>query len=42
VPATLRPDLTGNAVLAITLEPAAGIPHAAPTGPIIAKGPIHL
>jgi anti-sigma-K factor RskA len=42
VPARLRADLTSNAVLAITLEPPAGIPHAAPTGPIIAKGAIHL
>jgi anti-sigma-K factor RskA len=42
VPAALRADLTGQTVLAITLEPPAGIPHAAPTGPIIAKGAIHL
>jgi len=42
VPATWRADLTSNAVLAISLEPAAGIPHAAPTGPIVAKGAIHL
>jgi anti-sigma-K factor RskA len=42
VPAALRADLTPQAVLAITLEPAAGIPHAAPTGPIIAKGVVHL
>jgi anti-sigma-K factor RskA len=42
VPATWRADLTGRALLAITLEPAAGIPHAAPTGPIIAKGAIQL
>jgi anti-sigma-K factor RskA len=42
VPATLRADLTAKAVLAVTLEPAAGIPHAAPTGPIIAKGAIQL
>jgi anti-sigma-K factor RskA len=42
IPATWRADLTGRALLAITLEPAAGIPHAAPTGPIIAKGAIHL
>ena len=42
VPAILRADLTGEAVLAVTLEPAAGIPHAAPTGPIVAKGAIHL
>jgi anti-sigma-K factor RskA len=42
VSAILRADLTGEAVLAVTLEPAAGIPHAAPTGPIVAKGAIHL
>ena len=42
VPATWRADLTGQAVLAISLEPAAGIPHAAPTGPIVAKGAINL
>jgi anti-sigma-K factor RskA len=42
VPATWRADLTSNAVLAISLEPAAGIPHAAPTGPIVAKGAIRL
>lgn len=42
VPRALRADLTGNAVLAITLEPPSGIPHAKPTGPIIAKGAIHL
>jgi anti-sigma-K factor RskA len=42
VPATSRADLTSNSVLAITLEPAAGIPHVAPTGPIVAKGAIHL
>ena len=42
VPAALRADLTSQAVLAITLEPAAGIPHAAPTGPIVAKGVVHL
>jgi anti-sigma-K factor RskA len=42
VPAALRDDLTGRAVLAITLEPPAGIPHAAPSGPVIAKGAIQL
>jgi anti-sigma-K factor RskA len=42
VPAIWRADLTSQAVLAITLEPAAGIPHAAPSGPIIAKGAIRL
>lgn len=42
VPPALRADLTDRSVLAITLEPPAGIPHAAPTGPVIAKGPIRL
>ena len=42
VPAAWRGELTGNAVLAVTLEPPSGMPHAAPTGPIIAKGAIHL
>jgi anti-sigma-K factor RskA len=38
----LRMYLTPDAVLAVTLEPPAGIPHAAPSGPIIAKGMIRL
>jgi anti-sigma-K factor RskA len=42
IPAALRADLTPNAVLAITLESPVGIPHAAPTGPIVAKGVVHL
>jgi anti-sigma-K factor RskA len=42
VPAAWRSELTGQAVLAITLEPTAGIPHPAPSGPIIAKGAIRL
>jgi anti-sigma-K factor RskA len=40
VPADARAALTAGSVLAITLEPAAGVPHAAPSGPIIAKGAI--
>ena len=32
--------LQTGATLAVTLEPAVGIPHAAPTGPIVAKGTI--
>lgn len=40
VPADARLALVPGSVLAITLEPAAGIPHAAPSGPIIAKGAI--
>lgn len=38
-PALLRQFAVG-ATLAITLEPAAGIPHAAPSGAIVAKGGI--
>lgn len=40
VPADERSALVAGSVLAITLEPAAGLPHAAPSGPIIAKGAI--
>ena len=42
VPVSWRGDLSSRSVLAITLEPVAGIPHVAPTGPIVAKGAIHL
>jgi anti-sigma-K factor RskA len=38
VPADARAALAAGSVLAITLEPPQGVPHAAPTGPIIAKG----
>jgi anti-sigma-K factor RskA len=40
VPDALQAELAAGAVLAVTLEPKAGIPHAAPTGPIVAKGEI--
>jgi anti-sigma-K factor RskA len=40
VPQDVRAALVPGSVLAITLEPAAGIPHPAPTGAIIAKGTI--
>ncbi len=40
VPASLRADLVDGSVLAITLEPSSGAPHAAPSGPVIAKGDI--
>ena len=40
VPADERSALVAGSVLAITLEPASGMPHAAPSGPIIAKGAI--
>ncbi len=40
VPAAYRPALAIGATLAVTLEPEQGIPHAAPSGPIVAKGGI--
>jgi anti-sigma-K factor RskA len=40
VPDALRRALAKGSTLAITLEPEAGIPHAAPTGPVVAKGGI--
>jgi anti-sigma-K factor RskA len=40
VPDDVRAALVSGSVLAVTLEPAAGVPHAAPSGPIIAKGAI--
>ena len=40
VPAAVRGALAVGATLAVTLEPEAGMPHAAPTGPIVAKGGI--
>jgi anti-sigma-K factor RskA len=40
VPADIRAALVAGSVLAVTLEPPAGLPHAAPSGPIIAKGAI--
>ena len=40
IPAADRGELVAGAILAITLEPAAGMPHAAPSGPIVAKGMI--
>lgn len=40
VPATIRDALAVGSMLAITMEPQAGMPHAAPSGPIIAKGEI--
>jgi anti-sigma-K factor RskA len=42
VPADLRAALASGSVLAITLEPPAGVPHIAPTGPIIAKGSVRI
>ncbi len=40
IPATLRDAVSTGAVFAVTLEPEQGLPHAAPTGPIVAKGEI--
>jgi anti-sigma-K factor RskA len=40
VPAAASANLVSGSVLAITLEPAEGVPHAAPSGPIVAKGPL--
>lgn len=40
IPATLRDAVAAGAVFAITLEPEQGLPHAAPSGPIVAKGEI--
>jgi anti-sigma-K factor RskA len=40
VPEDVRAALVAGSVLAVTLESAAGVPHSAPTGPIIAKGAI--
>jgi anti-sigma-K factor RskA len=40
VPEDVRAALVAGSVLAVTLEPASGVPHAAPSGPIIAKGAI--
>ena len=40
IPAAIQAEFAAGATLAITLEPQAGIPHAAPTGPIVAKGVI--
>ncbi len=38
LPAILRGDTAGQATLAISMEQAAGTPHAAPAGPIVATG----
>ena len=40
IPATLRDAVAAGAVFAVTLEPEQGLPHAAPSGPIVAKGQI--
>jgi len=40
MPASVRQALAIGGTLAITLEPQQGMPHVAPTGPIVAKGGI--
>jgi len=40
MPASVRQALAIGGTLAVTLEPEQGIPHAAPSGPIVAKGGI--
>jgi len=40
VPIGLQKELVAGATLAVTLEPQLGMPHAAPSGPIVAKGGI--
>jgi len=40
MPASVRQALAVGGTLAITLEPEQGMPHAAPSGPIVAKGGI--
>ena len=40
VPASLRTALVAGSTLAVTLEAKEGLPHAAPAGPIVAKGAI--
>jgi anti-sigma-K factor RskA len=43
VPGSARAALAApGSLLAITLEPPSGIPHAVPSGPVIASGPIHM
>lgn len=38
IPAALRAGLSGEALLAVSLEPMGGSPTGAPTGPVVAKG----
>ncbi|QNP41754.1 anti-sigma factor [Lysobacter solisilvae (ex Woo and Kim 2022)] len=40
IPAAARAAVAVGATFAVTLEPEAGIPHAAPTGPVVAQGGI--
>lgn len=38
IPDAIRAEIAAGAILAVTVEPAAGIPHSGPTGPVVAKG----
>jgi anti-sigma-K factor RskA len=40
IPAAARTAVAVGATFAVTLEPAEGLPHAAPSGPVVAKGEI--
>ena len=40
IPTMLRDAVAAGAIFAVTLEPEQGLPHAAPSGPIVAKGEI--
>jgi anti-sigma-K factor RskA len=42
IPGRMLADLGSGALFAVTLEPREGAPHAAPSGPIIAKGGLAL
>lgn len=42
IPDAMLADIRSGALFAVTLEPREGAPHAAPTGPIIAKGGVAL
>lgn len=41
IPASMRAGLSGQALLAVSLEPMGGSPTGAPTGPVVAKGAMH-
>lgn len=40
VPAALQPVVAAGGALAVSLEPAGGSPSGAPTGPVVASGPL--
>ncbi len=41
IPETMRAGLSGEALLAVSLEPMGGSPTGQPTGPVVAKGAMH-